>query len=548
MTMPKMLAYYAQPNAYMNDQAAAIRGLYDGFYFTCGSWDGGVAATIGVDGNPPTDPSWLALARENVAALQREGITENLLGVHFGQDEVWPSPETLLADEWTAKMGRHFRALGGAAKEAGFRGASIDVEYPYPRYSLDHPIYTYDGYTPHDLMTAAYRQGRISMAALLDGFPEAVVFVLPGSLRARPIARQYMLGLLDEMADCDAPGGFHLATEYAYCLHDPVTQAAIPRFEDAGMPDILAPRTLDYWRRRCTIAPGVWPTHMIETGGEDYPVRPWEDELAEVRQQMAILRRLSKRYMWSFSGQPLWVVPSDEVRATYGVGATYPEAQRFIPGWHDILRDTTTRVTEPRMVRLFDAVRAFDEQRLSSDGLCDAFGTPGRWWVLGPLGNPHVQPERAAEEALVRPIGTKDVYYGRDGAVRWFPWASHDPRGMVATRELIDYLHTDDLSVHFVSWIESPRPLEAVIHTGWDDGIVIRLDDRVVFDRATYPPVGHGILYRDRYQFEGHVPVMIPAGATKLAVTSINAKGSWAWSIRITDRDGYPFDGVRFRL
>jgi hypothetical protein len=165
-------------------------------------------------------------------------------------------------------MRHHFGALGKAAKECGFCGVCIDVEYPYPRYFLQHEVYTYEGYTPDDVLRAAYTQARAAMSAILDEFPDAVVFVLPGTIRTKPIEQKYQLGLLDEMAARQAPGGFHLGTEYAYCLHDPVTQAAIPRYEDTGMPELLSPESLAYWREHGTMAPGVWPTHMVETGGQ----------------------------------------------------------------------------------------------------------------------------------------------------------------------------------------------------------------------------------------------------------------------------------------
>jgi hypothetical protein len=551
VAVPAMICYSISPNQYINDHAAEIKGLYDGFYIQCGSWDGGVTSFIGADGTPPSNAGWLPLARQNIEALRAQGITENLLAVSFGSDEPWPSPETLLSEEFTEKMRRHFRAIGHTARELGFRGVSIDVEYPYPRYILQHPIYTYDGYTPGDLLAAAYRQGRASMAAILDEFPEAVIFVLPGFVHAKTIEREYLVGLLDEMAQRNAPGGFHVATEYSYCLHDPVTQAAIPRHDDPAMAGFLSPATLRYWKDKCTMAPGVWPSHMVETGGEGYPERPWGEELRDLDEQMKILRAITKRYIWSFSGQPIWFVPSDGIKQRYGIGANYPgAATEFIPGWHRILRDKTpyerSRYADARMLRLFEKVRAYDEGTLGDDELCDAFGTPGTWWALGPLGNPHTKPARTAEEAFHYPISPRRMFYGRDGAVRWFLWPNRDPRGHVEVREVIEYLATDDASFHFACWIESERAQEAVLHTGWDDGIVVWIGDEVAFTRPDYPPVGHGLLFRDKYQFEEHVPVRIPAGRTRLAVTSINSHGVWAFTLRITDRDGYPLEGVRF--
>jgi len=563
LAIPAIICYSVSPNAYLTEHAADIRGLYDGFYFVCGSWESGVENAIGVDGNPPKTPAWMATARQNVAALRRAGVMENLLGVSFGQNEAWPSPQTLLSDEFTAKMHAHFAALGRAAREAGFRGVSIDVEYPYPRYQLNHPIYTYQGYTPGQLMDAAYRQGRASMAGVLDEFPEAVVFLLPGTLRMRPIERQYMLGLLDEMAERDAPGGYHLATEFAYSMNEDVTHAAITRMEDAGMEVVLSPKTLDYWRRRCSMAPGMWPLHMVETEPATYPLRPWEEELAELRREKIVLQSLAKRYMWSYSGQPIYLLPTEANRRQYGLGARfreapagapadYSDAMKCVTGWHAILRDRRRYEelpdADPRFLRLMAAVRAYDEGRVNAEALCSAFGTPGRWWALGPLGNPHTKPAFTADEALMRPINRDDIYYGRDGAVRWTVWNVLNPTGLLNASLLYGYLGTDDQSTHFACWVHTDRPLEGTMHVNWDDGIIIRLGDQIVFSRPDYPPQGHGLFYLDRYLFEEHVPVSIPAGATRITVTEINARGLWQWAFRITDRDGYPFEGVRFTM
>ncbi len=545
---PAMICYAAAPSAFMTDHAGEVAGLYDGFFFTCGDWDAGIVASIGVGADGPTDPDWVPMAKQNVAALKAVGVTENLLGICFVGSGEWPSPETLLSVEHTSKISRHFSALGQAAAECGFAGVSIDVEYPYPRYELDHPIYTYDGYTAGDLMIAAFRQGRSAMRAVIDEFPEAVVFALPGTLRTRPLERQFLLGMLDVMSEQDAPGGFHLGTEYSYCLHDPVTQAAIPRFEDCGIAEVVSGDMLDYWKRRCTVAPGVWPLHMTETPDVQYVPQPWPDELDELREQMRILRATSKRYIWSYSGHAVWHLPTDETDELAGRSAPdFPGGRDVIAGWHEILRDREP-VADVRFGPLFDAIRRFDDEEISPAELCDAFGTPGAWWTLGPLGNPHLQPGRTASEALDDDIPSNKVYYGRDGAVRWQPWAALDPRGLFGTRHMMDYLAIDNLSYYFVCWIHSDVACTATLNLNWDDGIVVRVREDVVFDRPDYPESGHGVLYQNKYQFEERVPVGLAAGATRLAVTSINAGGAWAFVLRLTDADGFPLPGVRFSL
>jgi len=62
------------------------------------------------------------------------------------------------------------------------------------------------------------------------------------------------------------------------------------------------------------------------------------------------------------------------------------------------------------------------------------------------------------------------------------------------------------------------------------DDIAVWIAGRLVFARGTglslcpIPPEGHGLLYRDRYLFEEHAPVVIPKGESRLAVTCINQR------------------------
>ena len=545
---PATLCYSAQPNAYFNDHADDIKKVYDGFFFTVGSWEKTTQRFVGVKGGRPADQAWLERARENLAALCRAGVTENFLTVYFAENGEWPSPGTLLSPDYTRMMAGEFGALGRVAKELGFRGVCVDVEYPFPRYSVNHPIYNFSNYTAGDLVAAAARQGQQCAAALLYSFPEAPVILLPGSLRGRRIAEAFQLGMLRAMAERDAPGGLHLGTEYTYCLHDPVTALATTRFEDAVVPHLTDRHSAEYWRRRCTIAPGVWPTHAIETGGKDYPQQSWKDEIAELRQQMAILRATSKRYIWSFSGVPSWYVHTPELEKQYGLAK--PDLKRpdlDLRDWHQLLVSKPALRSSP-LAPVVKAVARFDRGGISGEALCDAFGTPGRWWVLGLLGNPHTQPQFAATEALTQPINPRTPYQGRDNTVRWFAWDNPDPRGVVSCVGLFDYRNTDNASAHFVSFVHNPRERHAVLHTGWDDGVLIQLGDRVLFDASDYPPRGKGMLYRDKHQFEKHIPFTLPAGTTPLSVTSLNSHGGWVFSLRLTGEDDVPFSDVKFRL
>ena len=69
---------------------------------------------------------------------------------------------------------------------------------------------------------------------------------------------------------------------------------------------------------------------------------------------------------------------------------------------------------------------------------------------------------------------------------------------------------------------------------------------KLVFDQLDYPEVGHGALYLNRYYFEEHIPIRIPRGRTRVAVTDANSHGVWVFRLRVTDRNGFPIPGVSF--
>jgi hypothetical protein len=544
----KMLCYAAYPNPYINDHAADIKKIYDGLFFSIGSWDAGVLNALGLEGIEPGDPFWKKMIAENLTALKREGVTENFLTVSFGANEPYPSPQTILSDSFTAKMKAHFSAIGKAAKELGFCGVCIDTEYPYPRYEVDHEIYTFENYTAEELMAAAKNKGRETMSAILGNFPDAVIFQLPGTVRSRPLERQYILGMIECMAERNAPGGFHVGAEYTYCMHDPVTDLATTRFETVSVSLLLDQETALYWKEKCTIAPGIWPLHMIETGGQNYPQQPWKDEIADLNRQLSILRLTTPKYIWSYSGNPLWYLYSDEVGEKYGLRPHNLKREDIdIRDWHQILKDRPVN-EDPRMIALAGQISKSDRGELNPEQFCDVFGTPARWCVLGLLSNPNTQPNFSAKGALLKSIDTNHAHFGRDTAVRWFAYGNYDPRGITDIKYIFDWQNTDSASAHFVSYIHMDKKQKGYLHVGWDDGIIIYLDNKMVFDEGTYPKRGKGMLFRDRYQFEKKVPITLGEGRTRLSVNSINSHGSWLFSLRITDENDMPFENIRFRL
>lgn len=546
---PLMIAYSAFPTPYFNEHNDEVARLYDGFFFVVGAWDTGAEQQLGLKDGVASQTEWKNRVAENVLHLREAGASANFLGVCFSDNGAWPSAETLLSEDFTRYMARQFGAIAHEAKNLGFRGLSIDVEYPYPRYSLDHPVYTYDRYTAEELLDAASAQGRAITTAILDAYPEVEIALLPGSLWSRPIARVFQLAILQTMAERNAPGGLHFFTERSYSLLDPVSQVGIPREGDLAVHALVHdPAVLAYWNQYCTVAPGVWPLHMVETGGKDYPVRPWPEEMAELRQQMGILRCLAKRYVWSFSGNPVWHPYTPAIREQYGLAdSPFPEADSVIAQWHAILSDKV-RAEEPALCRLIQEVRRFDRGELAAPELCAALGTPGEWLVLGPLSNPLSTPAFAAPHALLRSVAPHEVVAGRDGVARWTPFRNYEPVGGVRVMAYFDWFKTDMASVQLISDIVSVAEQDGILHLGWDDGAAVWLNGDLVLDRQTYPERGHGAFFRDRYDFEERVAVALRQGRNRLAVLCINQRGHWGVNVRLTDREGWPLAGVTFSL
>ena len=547
LAVPKMLAYSAQPHSYFDEQAQTVAKLYDGFFYVVGSWDTGIPERLGFPGSVPTNPEWRQKTTANIEHLRAAGATESVLCVSFEKEGDWPSADTLLKPEFKAKMARYFGALGHAAKEMGFKGVCIDVEYPYPRYRLDNSVYKYENYTATDLLHAAADQGKAVMQAVLDAYPEAVVWVLPGELGGSPIISAFTTSMLEAMAERDAPGGMQLGYERSYCLWDPASQVAIPRVSDCYAEILLNAKTLNYWKRRCGIAPGVWPLHRVETGGKDYPMQSWDSELAELKQQMTTLRAVAKRYIWSYSGSPVWVEPSPENAEHYGFKPAFEGAQKVVQAWHQILLDRKGSL-DPRITDLIRTVKAYDKGRMDGAELCERFGTPPDWMVLGYLDNPFVRKAYSNPMAWKAPFDYNTPVQGRDNATHWFCFRNRDPLGSIRPRFAFDDRATENCSIHLVCTVTVPNDTAAFFWCNWDDGAIIRLNDTVVLDRAKYPEKGHGLQYKDRYMFEEKVPVTIPKGENVLSITSYNLHGNWGVNLRIGDKDAYPIKDVQFGL
>jgi hypothetical protein len=545
---PKMIAFSATPNGYLNDHAPAIAKIYDGFFFGGGSWEDAVKRFEGAGNASPEATAWMEEVRQNLASLRRAGVTENLLTVHWAANGKHPRPETIFSKDFTAHMEKQFAALGRTAKRLGFRGVCLDLEYAADMWEIHHKQYRFEDYTVEDVLETVRGQGHSAMKALLDAYPEAVIFVLPGNLRHWAVDAYYQLGLIEAMAERDAPGGLHFGSEWTYYVRDRLATMGCTRFEDTAMENLTSPKVAAYWKRHCSVAPGVWPLHMSETDRTDVPVRSWKEELAEIREQMRVLRSTAKFYMWSFTATPYYYVHTPELEQKYKLPK---QAQKYadidVRDWHRILAEKPVIAESEPLHRQVQAMRRWDRGETGAVEMCDSFAAPQQWWLLGLTGSLRNAPHLAAMRAAIGPIRPFESHIGRDIGMHWVPLDSLNPMATTNLRYYYGYRGTDDSGAHLTTFIHSPRARKGYLDIGWDDGVRVYLGDKIVLDALEFPAQGKGMIRNDSLLIEKRIPVEIPAGRTRLTVTAMNTKGLWIYCIRFTDEQGVPLPDLKFR-
>ena len=200
------------------------------------------------------------------------------------------------------------------------------------------------------------------------------------------------------------------------------------------------------------------------------------------------------------------------------------------------------------MLRLVSDVSLLDKGELTPAEFCGRFGTPADWMVLGMLDNPFMNKAYSAPPALLDPIEPDQPIAGRDGVCRWFTFHNNEPLGSIRLQAAFDWLKTDKSSAQIVCNVIAQAETQAYMHWNWDDGATVYLNRSIIADHRQYPERGHGLLYKDRYDFEEVLPVTLPKGESRLAITSINSHGVWGLNLRFTDKDGWPIDGITFSL
>ena len=213
--IPKTLLFSPISPEYLKDTAADWKANgFDGFLFSgiMSNWADDIWAKDGDSSTRNEDDKTFQRIKSCNEKCQKNGITENFIKVAFY------SHVPLWTDEisWK-KFQQNFQEAARFAKKSGCRGIALDIEYVGEQYEMDWEGYDYKNYDESQLHHAALQRGKELIAAMLKSYPEMVFLTLPeGITYYGPLAGDFFVGMVKEMAEANAPSGIHLLTESTY--------------------------------------------------------------------------------------------------------------------------------------------------------------------------------------------------------------------------------------------------------------------------------------------------------------------------------------------
>ena len=479
--------------------------------------------------------------------LRAAGVAENVMSVAFSRHV----PDWFDDEGW-AQLVENLRQGAVFARLAGFIGVALDDEYIEEQWGLGWEPYRAAGLDRDALVAQARTRGRQIQRAMLDEFPEMVSFHLPEAWSIHgELSRQMFLGFLDVIAEADAPGGLHLMTETTYFMRDADWIARYGYGMDRTILDELAPDVANYWARRCGISVGLSPLGYLRfvrdehgrrlgyggrpevfgdrilKAGEDKSGNYSAETFAETH---AAARMVSRRYVWVFSGGPVWWQMTDDQLERYGGSdiATLPLTPEF-DDYAETLRSPKI-IDRPDMSRLMDAVA----NRTPTDALA-GLGIPPAWWMIGPFTNEDgigYDREFGPESGVHLDAGLPGLL----GPAQW-RYVRTPPSGYADMSRLVE--GGVDICGYAATWIDLDVETDAVIRFGSDDAGRIWINGEHV----------HGVNEeRINIPDEDIVPVRLPAGRSEVLLKIVNYHGGWGFYFRVTDAAGDELPGLTYPI
>lgn len=478
--------------------------------------------------------SLLQLCRQMNERSRAAGIEYNSVKVAF-----YSHVPDWFDDAGWATLVENFRQGAIFARDAGFAGITLDIEYISEIYNLDYEAYLAPEYPRDQLRDKTRQRGYEIMTAMLGEFPDMINWQLPaGIIVYGPLAGDLFVGMVDALTEADAPGGFHLSPERTYLLTEPTSIITFAYQLETLIRDELrahGPEALDYWERRGTINYGLWPLGyyrgIYDEKGEflgwsgkqarfgneivgSYADKSENYSPEEFNRQYAAARTVARRFVWIYGHGPvIWqMTPEERVR------------------YHASDRDT-----EPTVANLdeyVDVLRNAPVLRggwMQSSALAVREGNaPG-----GFLGFPPSWRLSAVNSIDPASLGTLAPATEFDRVAR------PDAFGYVNLKQ--EYPDANESPVVWAkATFENGHPQRLFIGMGSNDDAVVYVNGEQVFHAATER--GRGELFDDDI-----IVMNLSSGRSEIVIGVVDRGGAaWGFFLRIADATGKQAEGIRW--
>lgn len=564
LALPKTLLYSVSPDELLADGPAWIDLGYGGFFLTgvAAEWSADVWAADGAPWTVGAADETLKKVRQATEACKARGA-EVFLTSAFSHTIDW------FDDVAWQHIEERFRQMAIFARESGCAGLAIDIEYIHQQYHFNWEGYTYTGYSRSDLVETMGRRMTGVAAAMYDAFPEMVLLTLPESMVT--LGSHVQNAWLEEAARRNAPGGFHVCTEYTYRRPNPRFMLGQAWMINDLYERTLSPRAFKYWQKHGSTAGGIW------TFGEDpedfhgVPSSP-----SEFRQAFAASLMGSRRYNWIYShnARP-WMIGRESKELPR------PEGLEI---YTDIVRRREV-ITNPDYVRIARAIRRAekaDYEQVLGLTIVPTFAGPREELEIGlmpvklyeaspqaslraPLWDLGLKLLRGADLDRAVALGTQTAWQligpfdnaGNTGFDTAYPpelgidlaakydtpkgpvgWNAYQAPAKQASINLAGILQpADDAVAYALCYLESDTEQEVHLRLGANDGWKLWVGGELL---RAYPENGRIILDREI------IPVTLKPGKTPVLLKVCNIKKDWGFIFRVTTPEGEPWKGAIF--
>ena len=547
MRKPHTLLFSPITPDYLEDTAGEWKATgFEGFLLSgiMRDWSDDIWATDGDESTRGRGDQTFTRVKSCNDECRKQGVTENFIKVAFySHVPLWTD------DAAWERCNRNFRQAVRFARMTGCRGIALDIEYVGEQYDLDWEGYDYKGYTEAELRQAALKRGRDVVRAMLETYPDMVFLTLPEGIRYYgPLATDLFVGMVQGMAEADAPGGLHLLTEHSYKM---VSTLGLIHYVYSLENDILEhldEATAEYWRKKCSITLGGWPLGyyrdiLDEEGNRigysgragkfgneivgSYADKSSNYSPEEFRNQYAGLLLGSKRYCWIYGhGATWWHFTQADVDRYGQVGNSTLPVDDQLDAFKAVVREKW--MSSDRIKKLSEKVR-----RHESHAFVQMLGFVERFKVIGPFGNKGADsfntifpPERQ--------IDFDARYAGGIDQVHWRTSLT-DSTGYL---NFLDYLSPSDwVCAYAYCKVVSPEARLAQIRLGSNDTATLWFNGEKILSKN---------VERSAAPDSDIIPIRLREGENTILIKVCNTEFNWGLYLRISDDDGTALKNVTF--